>query len=137
MTFPTSLVPQDLIDAGKRWIINWNRRPEGEFDWRSGHLPEADETGNGKDEGEEVAFPSAQEEENKGQGEPDETAGSDVTGPRSTGHRFYSDVSEKQREDDGTLSGVAISPLQWLGGLRSLKVQGKSLHELNEVVHQH
>jgi hypothetical protein len=103
-------------------------------------LPEADETRNFKDEGDKVGFPSVQEEEEeKREGESDETTGSGVahvTGPRSTGHRFYSDVSEKQKEEDGTLSGVAISPLQWLGGLRSLKVQGKSSYGDKEVQHE-
>ena len=94
-------------------------------------MPEADESGREKDEADKVIFPTVvEEEETKREGESDEGRDGEMVdgaGPRSAGHRFYSDVSEKHREEDGTLSGVAISPLQWLGGLRSLKVQGELL----------
>lgn len=116
VTFPTCLVPQDIIDAGRRWNINWNARPEGSEVFGQ----QANETGHQGGDTQGVSFPvsSAESERRESTGSTD--------GPRQSGHRFYSDVSEKHRQDVGTLSQTAISPMQWLGGLRCLKVQGKS-----------
>jgi hypothetical protein len=129
VTFPTCLVPQDLIEAGKRWNVNWNRRPEGDDVFAN----EVDEGEQEDDDGVSttvrrpeqgdniVPFPRATvvEPEQSDSIEADDTH-------RQSGHRFYSNVSEQHRQDVGTLSQVAISPLQWLGGLRCLKVQGGS-----------
>ena len=116
VTFPTCLVPQDLIEAGKRWNTNWNRKPEGDDVFRQDarfNDVEDEHPFSG------ASFPTTgAEPSRRGSAESN-------TSPRQSGHRFYSDVSEKHRQDAGSLSQTAISPLQWLGGLRCLKVQGE------------
>jgi hypothetical protein len=129
VTFPTCLVPQDLIEAGKRWNVNWNRRPEGDDVFANegieGEQQEDDDgvpTVRRPEQGDNVVpFPRATVVEPE---QPDSLEADDTH--RQSGQRFYSNVSEQHRQDVGTLSQVAISPLQWLGGLRCLKVQGAS-----------
>lgn len=92
-----------------------------------------------------VRFPSAQSPQSIGDSDESESEtdaddqDTDEQAPRRSGHRFYSNVSEHHAllpfndpsqahppnlEKGDALTGLSISPLNWLGGMRTLKVQG-------------
>jgi hypothetical protein len=124
VTFPTCLVPPDLVRVGEHWGYNSNSRPEGEIVDPYEQETPIDVVSERK--ASTLVDSAAQYQEDRIQ-DRFTSQSEQISEGRAAGYRFYSDASEADTmgaRKQADIDALAISPLGWLGGLRCLKIQG-------------